>query len=289
MMVAVPSSVMAILALSGYIQNVFIMDISYVMASYAFVITVIWAVKILRRLWTWTAGRPLAKKILRHPLCAKYIKEMYFRMKISLFNGAFINLLYAGIKLFAGICYRSFWLIMLALYYMLLVAMRLSLLSFARGTEKAGENPALEWEKYRQCGIMLLFMNQILTGIVVFVVVRNRNFEYRGALIYTMALYSFYAVIMSVRNMIKVRKYASPVMAAARVLNTTAAIVSMLSLETAMLARFGEPGDVVFRRVLLSIAGGLVCLIVLGMAVYMIVRSTTQLKKLKKENQENNQ
>lgn len=75
------------------------------------------------------------------------------------------------------------------------------------------------------------------------------------------------------------RKYASPVMSAARVVNLTAAIVSMLSVQTAMMARFGGDDDAGFRQVLLSITGGAVCLIVLGMAVYMIVKAGRQLKK----------
>lgn len=190
-----------------------------------------------------------------------------------------MGLFYAGIKLFSGIYCHSFWLIILALYYILLVVMRFSLFTFARRTKKAGEHQELEWEKYRQCGIMLLFMNQILTGIVVYVVVQNRSFEYPGVLIYIMVFYSFYAVIMSVRNMIKVRKYASPLMAAARAIHMTAALVSMISLQTAMITRFGGSDETAFRCVLLSITGGWVCLIVLGMAVYMIVRSTIQLKK----------
>lgn len=45
---------------------------------------------------------------------------------------------------------------------------------------------------------------------------QNGSFEYPGALLYMMALYSFYAIIMSAWNMVKVRKYASPAIAAAR-------------------------------------------------------------------------
>lgn len=160
-------------------------------------------------------------------------------------------------KLFAGIYYRSAWLVLLGIYYILFVVMRVFLLAFARGEKEAGRNQPLEWRKYCHCGVMLLFMNQVLTGIVIYAMHQNKSFDYPGALIYMMALYSFYAVIMSVRNVVKVRKYASPVMADARVVNTMAAIVSMYSLKTAMLSRPGE--DMAFRRALLSATGGWVC------------------------------
>lgn len=277
-MVAVPSFIIVVYVLTGNIQNIFIADISYVMASYALVITVIWAVKILYWIRSRIMDIPLVKKILGHPLYEKYIKRIIFRVKLSLYQGLFINSLYAGTKFFSGIYYHSVWLVMLAVYYVLLVVMRVFLLAFVRNTKETGREQALEWKKYRQCGIALLFMNQVLMGIVVFVVVKNRSFEYRGVLIYAMALYSFYAVIISIRNMVKVRRYASPVMSAARVINMTAALVSLLSLETALLARFGEPGQTVFRQVMVSITGGGICIVVLGMAVFMIVRATLQLK-----------
>ena len=74
-------------------------------------------------------------------------------------------------------------------------------------------------------------------------------------------------------------------MAAAKVISLTAALVSMLSLETAMLARFGGD-ELEFRRIMLGASGGVVCAIVLTMAIYMIVRSTRHLKKLKNNNSE---
>lgn len=57
-----------------------------------------------------------------------------------------------------------------------------------------------------------------------------------------------------------------------------AALVSMLSLETAMLAQFGAGEDPAFRQIMTGATGGCVCLIVLGMAVCMICFSTKELK-----------
>ena len=121
-------------------------------------------------------------------------------------------------------------------------------------------------------------MNVALAGIVILVVYQNSGFEYPGMLIYVMALYAFYATIMAVRNVVKFRKYGSPVMSAAKVINLTAALVSMLSLETAMLTQFGAADDPMFRQIMTASTGAGISIIVLGMAVFMIVRSTKQLK-----------
>lgn len=142
-----------------------------------------------------------------------------------------------------------------------------------------GKNIASEFQRYRACGIILLLMNQALAGIVVYMVTQNRGFSYPGLLIYGMALYTFYITISAIVNVIKYRKHGSPVMSATKVVNLTAALVSMLSLETAMLAQFGSD-EPEFRRIMVAAAGGAVCVIVLAMAIYMIVRSTKQLKRL---------
>ena len=53
-------------------------------------------------------------------------------------------------------------------------------------------------------------------------------------------------------------------------------LVSMLSLEVAMLAQFG--GGEFFRRAMIASTGGAVCFILVGMASAMIVRATKELK-----------
>lgn len=136
-----------------------------------------------------------------------------------------------------------------------------------------------ELKRYRLCGFMLLIMNQALAGIVVFMVYQSRGFDYPGLLIYAMAMYSFYSVITAAVNLVKFRKHGSPVLSAAKVINLVAAMVSILSLETAMLARFGGDDDLEFRRLMTGLTGGGVCVIVIGMACFMLWRSRKQRKE----------
>lgn len=51
---------------------------------------------------------------------------------------------------------------------------------------------------------------------------------------------------VSVIDLVKYRKYKYPVLSAAKAIRFAAALVSLLSLETAMLAQFGD--DESFRR-----------------------------------------
>lgn len=81
------------------------------------------------------------------------------------------------------------------------------------------------------------------------------------------------------------RQYQSPVMSAAKAIKLVAALVSMLSLETAMLEQFGNGQDPGFRQLMTGLTGGCACLIVLGMGIYMIVRAGRRLNEMEKSSQ----
>ena len=284
LLISVPSYGLVIYALASENVEPVIAYISYFLSAYAFIITVTGITGVVRFVRQGIDKHPLVRKALGIPMVSRYLREDMFRAETGLYQGFFINLLYAGIKMFSGILYRSVWFVTLAVYYILLAVMRASLLHYVR---KAGKNKVTEWKRYRLCGIILLFMNIALTGIVILVVRQNSGFEYPGMLIYVMAMYAFYAAITAVRNVVKFRRYGSPVMSAAKVINLTAALVSMLSLETAMLTQFGAADDPLFRQIMTASTGAGISMIVLGMAFFMIVRSTKQMKHIKQEKERN--
>lgn len=60
--------------------------------------------------------------------------------------------------------------------------------------------------------------------------------RYRSPWFISLAAYSFYAAIFAVVNVVKFRRHGSPVLSAAKAINLVAVMVSILSLETAMLS-----------------------------------------------------
>ena len=278
LLISVPSYGLVIYALAGKNVEPVIAYLSYSLSAYALIITITGITGIVRLVRRGIDKHPFVRKVMGIPLISRYLQEDMFRAETSLYQGFLINLLYAGIKMFSGILYRSVWFVTLAVYYILLAAMRASLLQYVRRT---GKNKVSEWKRYRLCGIILLFMNIALAGIVILVVHQNSGFEYPGVLIYVMAMYAFYATITAVRNVVKFRRYGSPVMSAAKVINLTAALVSMLSLETAMLTQFGAADDPMFRKIMTASTGAGISMLVLGMAIFMIVWSTKQMKYIK--------
>lgn len=256
--------------------------LSYALSFYAMILTVIKSAGAVKWIQKGIKNHPLTRKVFSIPLVERYFSETSFQMEVSLYQGLVINLFYAGIKLFSGIVYHSVWFGTLAVYYILLAVMRFSLLHHVRRKGKKHQNFVSELKICRLCGMILLILDWALTGIIILVVRKNSGFEYPGMLIYIMALYTFYAVITAAVNVIKYRKHESPALSVIKVINLTEALVSLLSLETAMLTQFGAARDAAFRQMMSAATGAGVSMIVLAMAFYIIGRTTSQIKKEKK-------
>ena len=120
-----------------------------------------------------------------------------------------------------GLRQRSVWFVTLAVYYLFLAVMRFSLV---RCTRRAGADLPGEYRRYRFCGVLLVLMNAALAGVVVLVLHRGGGFRYSGFMIYAMAAYAFYATIAGVVNLVRYRRYNSPVLTASRAVSLAAAL-----------------------------------------------------------------
>lgn len=254
-------------------------DIAYLFSAYAIVITVVGMPRIARLIYYKVLHNPLTQRMVRIPWVKRFMQDVTFHTEISLYQGLLINFLYIVLKVWSGIYYRSLWFWALAVYYLMLIIVRCQLLRHVNH-HTIGQNIPAELQRYRSCAIILLIMNQALAVIVMLIVYQNRSYNYPGLLIYAMAIYSTYAVTIAIINLIKFYKIGSPILWAAKAINLVAALVSVLSLETAMIARFGDPKDAVFRRVMTGATGCAICMFVLGLAMYMLVRADKEMEKL---------
>lgn len=215
----------------------------------------------------------------RIPWLHRYMTDDHVRMHVSLYLSLGLNMLYAVMKLIMGAYYRSAWFGTLGVYYALLTAMRFMLLGHVRRNVPS-RALASELKHFRLCGAVLIPMTIALTGVVILVIDRNEGFQYAGYLIYVAAMYAFYKVISAVVNLVKYRRYNSPVMSATKAVSLAAALVSVFALETAMLSQFGQERDPLFRRIMTTATGAGICAFILSMAAVMIIHATRRLKML---------
>ena len=215
----------------------------------------------------------------RIPWLHRYMTDDHVRMHVSLYLSLGLNMLYAVMKLIMGAYYRSAWFGTLGVYYALLTAMRFMLMGYVR-RNVPGRAMASELKHFRLCGAVLIPMTIALTGVVILVIDRNEGFQYAGYLIYVAAMYAFYKVISAVVNLVKYRRYQSPVMSATKGVSLAAALVSVFARETAMLSQFGQERDPLFRRIMTTATGAGICAFILSMAAVMIIHATRRLKML---------
>ena len=205
------------------------------------------------------------------------------RVNVSLYGSLAWNALYGIFQLWLGFYHHTFWFYSLGAYYICLGVMRFFL---ARHTTRyaPGERMQTELKKYRACGIVFLVMNLALALIIFFMVYWNRTFEHHMITTIAMAAYTFTALTTAIINVIKYRKYNSPVFSASKAISLAAALVSMLTLESTMLTTFGDGTmTVVAQKWMLGATGGAMSVLIVATAIYMIVIGTKKLKQLKSE------
>lgn len=236
--------------------------ISYLLSFYALLIFCIWFYKVCKF---------INNSIKKSNVYQLYQKNFNFVKKISMYSSSIFNLIYGVFELGIGIYYMSWWFITFAIYYLLLCFMKLSLV-------KNINNQETEYKKLKHTGIILLFLNLVLMGIIILIIKQDQVIHYNGFLIYLVALYDFYLIISAIINVIKYRKNHSPVIASSKCINLTVAMISMVSLEVAMVYQFGN-NDYNFKLIMTASMGFTICLINSFMAIYMILKGNNNLKR----------
>ncbi|MBQ9134140.1 MAG: hypothetical protein IJX64_06375 [Clostridia bacterium] len=247
----------------------------YVVAFYTVCVVTVFCAMVLPKRY-----RQIKQKIYDNPLGNRYMTDAAFRTHVSLYASLAINLLYVGTNVLSFLSSRSMWFMILAGYYAILSIMRFLLVRYVRRTG-IGKNKVAELKSARLCSCILLTVNFVLSGAVLMILYQNKGFAYHGMLIYVMAAYTFYITTNAIINLCKYRKYNSPVMTVTKIITFSAALVSMLSLETAMFSQFGKDMAPENQRIMIAATGAGVSIIVITMAVYMIVKTTKNIKRIR--------
>ena len=213
----------------------------------------------------------------------KWQDDTRLRVNTSLYGSLVWNVLYGIFQLWLGFYHRTFWFYSLGAYYICLAVMRFFLVRHTR-KYAPGERMQAELKKYRACGGVFLVMNLALALIIFFMVYWNRTFEHHMITAIAMAAYTFTSFTMAIINVIKYKKYHSPVFSASKTISFAAALVSMLTLESTMLTTFSdETMTVTAQKWMLGATGGTISVLIVATAIYMMVVGTKKLRQLESE------
>lgn len=258
--------------IKGWEQTV-IAYIIYALSAYTLCVVTILLVRVLPK-----RVRGIRQKIYENPLGNRYMTDKVFRTRVSLYISFGVNLLYVALQGLQWYLFRSWWFVVLTTYYAILSVMRFLLLRYVRANE-IGSSILSEWKRSRVCACILMLVNLCLSGAVLMILYENKGYDYPGILIYVMALYTFYSTINAIVQIIKYRKLGSPVMSTAKVIALSAALVSMLNLETAMFSQFGTEMAVESQRLMIILTGAGISVAVNAMSAVLIIKSTNAIQE----------
>ena len=249
--------------------------IFYVLAFYTLSVVTVFCVMVLPEQYS-----TIKQKIYDNPLGNRYMTDRVFRTNISLSISFVISMLYVGINLWSWHMLKSYWFMVLAVYYSVMAVMRFLLVRYVR-IQKIGTSILGEWKRSRVCAYILLLINLSLSGAVLMILYQSKGYDYPGIMIYVMALYAFYSTIHAIVDIVKYHKLRSPVMSTAKIVSLSGSLVSMLNLETAMFAQFGADMSMENQRSFIILTGAGVSITVVTLSVILIVNANKEIRRIK--------
>lgn len=207
--------------------------------------------------------------IAANPYTNKVTTDYRWRTILFAVPGMVSNIIFAAFNGIIGITSHSAWFGTLSAYYILLSIMRAGIVRQERKIsviKEKREHMRRELSVYRRNSVLFMFMAVVLAGAVILLLNAQGGKDYPGLTIYAVATYTFYKIIMSTIQVIKVGKRKSPLLSITRRIGYIDACVSILTLQTAMFASFAE-GEEGLIKLMNGITGTVVCLMVLGIGI----------------------
>ena len=251
----------------------FLQYLSYVISAYTLTIICFRMPQIIKFFKTFKQENKYMKK---------WFSDAHLRMNVSLYVSLIWNVAFAIFQLGLGFYHKSFWFYSMFAYYTMLGVMRFFLVKHTR-KYKANEETTSEIKKSIICGYLLIAMNLVLAIILFFMVYWNRTFYHHMITAIAMAAYTFITFTFGIINLVKYRKYKSPIYSSAKIISLIAGAVSILTLERTMLTTFGTTENLIFNQIILSITGSFVIGFAITMAIIMIIKGNKALNKIKNE------
>lgn len=237
-------------------------------------------------------------------LTKKIIKEKGTRDRAILYAGTAVNYFFVAFQLYGAIRYKSMWFTALSVYYAALTSVRLYI---GLSSKKQGSET---WKVFRASGWALILANLALVVMisVMMAMPAVAAYGYSPIMAAGVTVWTFYLVISAIVGIVKQWKKKNPIALAGNAVQLIGAVVSVLMLQTAMIASYGtqvieetkatlaQMGDVVVLDEISLLAddlvetfvasnritGMIVLVAVVVITVYMIVKGSLEYRKAKK-------
>lgn len=254
-------------------SETFIAYISYVISFYALVVVCARIPRIVKN---------IKEGLHSNKYTHRFLTDKELRVWFFAYMGLVVNVCFAVFKVVVGYMYDSAWLYAMAGYHTLSSIMVFVLVYRDRKGKTASEETQLirGLHSYEMCGWMMILMNTAISVIVFMVVFEKQTISYPGVMIYAIAAYSFYCLTMAIINLVKYRRQNNPVFTAIKRIGLAKALVSIFTMQVAMLTQFGG-SDEMLARILNLATGSAVCASIMALAVFMLLGVRKDYREIK--------
>lgn len=206
----------------------------------------------------------------------RLMTDRVFRAMAFSFVSLVFSALFAVMNGVVAVVYLSPWYGVMSAYWFSLCVVRIVVTVSARVAGRSEDPERAGLRVYLGSGIALIVLEIAVTAAVTLRVMSHAPSAGNEITAIASAAYTFVKFAMAIINLVKARKLRDPVLAALRVIGMTDALMSLLALETTMLAVFGGDGDLI---ALTAVLGFCVCAVTLAMGITATVRAAVSLRK----------
>ncbi len=173
------------------------------------------------------------------------------------------NLCYALFHGIWGAMQQSIWLLTLCAYYCILGTTRFAAVLCEQ------KNKELEWFVLKVCGVLLVLLSFVLGAITYLSISESIATKHSTILMITIATYVTIKVTMAILRAVRHQGSRSPLYTALRCISYADVAVSLMTMQSSMLASFGTIADL-SAFILNVLTGTAVWLFILFLGLYMI-------------------
>lgn len=202
------------------------------------------------------------------------IEDYHFRTVYTARISALITFGFTVFNGVIGILYRSVWNISICIYYALLAVVRRIIVRSQRKTVDKHQDKEIIKKTYAVTHIILILIDVALVVPITLMVIGARNYTYGMIPAISMAAYTTYRMTMSIIHYLKSKRNENRFIRVIRTINLQDTLVSVLTLQNALIIANGDDMTSMMRLTMWTSAG------IWGVILFFTVKSFMMIRKM---------
>lgn len=201
-------------------------------------------------------------------------EDYHFRTVYTARISALITFGFTVFNGMIGFLYRSVWNIAICIYYVLLAAVRRIIVRSQRKNVDKNQDKEIIKKTYAVTHIILILIDAALVVPISLMVIGARNYTYGMIPAIAMAAYTTYRMTMSIIHYLKSKRNENHFIRVIRTINLQDTLVSVLTLQNALIIANGNDMASMMRLTMWTSAG------IWGVILLFTVKSFMMIKKM---------